>query len=74
MNEYQLQISMAIAAVDGLRELVLKQQARLDILDAKVQALERLPRPAVPAFTREPRERTAYDRCGPVRNDPRSND
>ena len=54
MSEVELQTGIAIAAIRELHELALKQQARLDILEAKVEALERLPRPAVTVF-RDPR-------------------
>jgi hypothetical protein len=45
----------ALQAIERQREQLWALRERVALLEAKVEALERLPRPAVPAFTRDPR-------------------
>jgi hypothetical protein len=56
---------------DEIAKEIVRLRERVALLEAKVEALERLPRPAVTVF----REPNAYDRRGPLHyNDPRTND
>ena len=40
---------------DEIAKEIVRLRERVALLEAKVEALERLPRPAVPAFIRDPR-------------------